>query len=246
MSSELTAFPAEVAAKLNTYVYRLIDPRNGETFYVGKGTGNRVFDHIRERVEEVDEDETSAKLRRIRDIHLAGFEVAHVIHRHGMDDATAFQVEAALMDAYSGLTNIPGGQSTSEFGAMHAREIISRYQAEPAVFQHNAMLISVNRSAADVSLYEATRYAWRVDRSKAEQADVVLSTLQGMIVGAFVADAWLEATEQNFPGREAVPGRYGFVGREAPEEIGRLYVGKRVPDEFRKPGAANPIKYTWR
>lgn len=25
-----------------------------------------------------------------------------------------------------------------------------------------------------------------------------------------------------------------------------LYVGKRVPDEFRKRGAANPIKYTWR
>lgn len=197
-------------------------------------------------VEEVDEDETSTKLRRIRDIHVAGFEVAHVIHRHGMDDATAFQVEAALMDAYSSLTNIVGGQSYAEFGAMHAREIISRYQAEPAVFQHNAMLISVNRSAADVSLYEATRYAWRVDRSKAQQADVVLSTLQGMIVGAFVADVWLEATEQNFPGREAVPGRYGFVGREAPEEIGRLYIGKRVPDEFRKPGAANPIKYTWR
>jgi hypothetical protein len=26
----------------------------------------------------------------------------------------------------------------------------------------------------------------------------------------------------------------------------QLYVGKRVPDEYRKPGAANPIKYTWR
>lgn len=246
MPSELTAFPPEVAAKLRTYVYRLIDPRNGETFYVGKGAGSRVFDHIREQVGEVDEDETSTKLRRIRDIHLGGFEVAHVIHRHGMDAATAFQVEAALMDAYPGLTNVAGGQGNSEFGAMHALEIIRRYQADPAVFEHKAMLISVNRSAADVSLYEATHYAWRVDRSKADQAEVILSTLQGMIVGAFVAEAWLEATEQNFPGREPVPGRYGFVGREAPAGIGRLYVGKRVPDEFRRPGAANPIKYTWR
>lgn len=25
-----------------------------------------------------------------------------------------------------------------------------------------------------------------------------------------------------------------------------MYVGKRVPDEYRKPGAANPIKYTWK
>ena len=41
------SFPPDVAAKLKTYVYRLIDPRNGETFDVGKGKGNRVFSHIR-------------------------------------------------------------------------------------------------------------------------------------------------------------------------------------------------------
>jgi len=28
-------------------------------------------------------------------------------------------------------------------------------------------------------------------------------------------------------------------------DIGGLYVGRRVPDEYRKRGAANPIKYTW-
>ena len=39
-------FPIAVASKLKTYVYRLIDPRNGETFYVGKGKGNRVFAHV--------------------------------------------------------------------------------------------------------------------------------------------------------------------------------------------------------
>ncbi len=40
-------FPIEVIAELKHYVYRLIDPRNGETFYVGKGQGNRVFQHIK-------------------------------------------------------------------------------------------------------------------------------------------------------------------------------------------------------
>jgi hypothetical protein len=39
----LNGFPPGVAEKLKTYVYRLIDPRNGETFYVGKGKGDRVF-----------------------------------------------------------------------------------------------------------------------------------------------------------------------------------------------------------
>jgi hypothetical protein len=42
-----------------------------------------------------------------------------------------------------------------------------------------------------------------------------------------------------------VPGRFGFVGREAPLEIQQQYLGKRVPDAYRKPGAANPIKYAW-
>ena len=37
---EFESFPAEVALRLKTYVYRLIDPRNGETFYVGKGQGD--------------------------------------------------------------------------------------------------------------------------------------------------------------------------------------------------------------
>ena len=38
-------FPKELAAKVDYYVYRLIDPRNGQTFYVGKGKNDRVFRH---------------------------------------------------------------------------------------------------------------------------------------------------------------------------------------------------------
>lgn len=238
------SFPPEVERKLKTYVYRLIDPRTGETFYVGQGRGNRVFAHIREE-RSLEGDELGNKLRQIREIRLAGFEVAHVIHRHGMDEQTAVEVEAALMDAYPGLSNIAGGVGSSDYGAMHAQEIIRRYSAEPAVFQHKALLISVNKSAAETSLLEATRYAWRIDRRKAQQAEVVLATVRGLIRGAFVADEWLDATAENFRGRVDAPGRLGFVGREAPADVQALYVGKRVPDEYRKRGASNPIRYTW-
>jgi hypothetical protein len=241
---EMDSFSPDVERKLKTYVYRLIDPRNGETFYVGKGQGNRVFSHIRAE-QNLEGDELDNKVKRIREIRLAGFEVGHVIHRHGMDEKTAFEVEAAIIDAYPGLTNLAGGAGSTDYGAMHAREIIRRYAAQPAVFRHKALLISVNRSAAEASLYEATRYAWKISRSKAMQADVILATVQGLIVGAFVADDWLEATAANFPGRSDVAGRLGFVGREASDAIKSLYVNKRVPDEFRKRGAANPIKYSW-
>lgn len=240
------AFTPEVAARLKTYVYRLIDPRNGETFYVGKGTGNRVFAHVRAESDlDGEQDEASNKLRRIRAIHLAGFEVAHVIHRHGMDEDTAFEVESALIEAYPGLTNEIGGTGGAEFGVMHAREIISKYAAEEAVFQHRALLISVNRTATANDLYQATRYAWRISLSRAREAQVVLATTQGLIVGAFVATEWREATVEHFPDREPMPGRMGFVGHQADQTLKNLYLLKRVPDVYRKRGAANPIKYTW-
>ena len=40
-------FPTSIHEKIGFYVYRLINPSNGETFYVGKGYVNRVFDHIK-------------------------------------------------------------------------------------------------------------------------------------------------------------------------------------------------------
>lgn len=240
------SFPPDVIRALKTYVYRLIDPRSGETFYVGKGKGNRVFAHVRDEGG-LEGDELDNKLKRIREIRVAGFEVAHVIHRHGMDDSTAMDVEAALIDAYPGLTNSAGGVGGNEFGAMHAKEIIRKYAADPAVFKHKALLININRTAAERSTYEATRFAWKISRKRAKEAEVILATFRGMIVDAFVADEWLDATLEHFPGRADAtsPGRLGFVGRQAPPEIRALYVGKRVPDSFRKQGAANPIKYTW-
>lgn len=34
----IEGFSSDVCSKIGFYVYRLIDPRNGQTFYVGKGT----------------------------------------------------------------------------------------------------------------------------------------------------------------------------------------------------------------
>ena len=68
------------------------------------------------------------RIKRIREIRLAGFEVAHVIHRHGMDERTAFEVEAALIDAYPGLTKITGGTG-GDYGLCTPRRL---FAATPA------------------------------------------------------------------------------------------------------------------
>jgi hypothetical protein len=118
-------FRKEVTDKLKYYVYRLIDPRNGETFYVGKGITNRVFDHAKGELGAKD-DVLTDKLRRIRKIIVDGFEVIHVIHRHGMDERQAYQVEAALIDAYPEVTNQIGGRASDDRGLMHAKQIEER------------------------------------------------------------------------------------------------------------------------
>ena len=92
-------FSKAVEERLKYYVYRLIDPRNRETFYVGKGVGTRVFAHAKGELG-VSEDELTNELKRIREIRLDGFEVTHVIHRHGMNEEMALEVEAALIDAF--------------------------------------------------------------------------------------------------------------------------------------------------
>ena len=118
-------FRPGVAEKLGFYVYRLVDPRNGETFYVGKGMKDRVFDHVNELPGLADESE---KRRRITSIRSDGMEPLHVIHRHGLEsEDEAFLVESVLMDAYPGLTNVTRGHGGHEYGPASTETLEARY-----------------------------------------------------------------------------------------------------------------------
>lgn len=122
-------------------------------------------------------------------------------------------------------------------------------QTEVAEFRHRAMFMRINqqyRAGASVEeLYEATRYCWKVSKSRAEKAEVILAVYQGEIKAAFIADEWLEATTENFPDRKSSPGRFGFNGHEASSDVQELYVGKRIPDKYKRRNDQSPFRYTY-
>lgn len=244
---KIKEFPSEVIQELNYYVYRLIDPRNGDTFYIGKGQGNRIFEHLKCLIsEDEDDDILDLKYQRIREITKSGLDVIHIIHRHGLDSSTAFHVEAALLDAFPGTANKVGGHYSNEIGPMNAYEILMRYKAETAEIKHKILLININRTVNDREVYDAVRFAWKLDVERAKKAEYVLALEKGIIVGVFKPTQWNLARKQYFPEFESHTNkRYGFIGEEAEKEIQELYLRKRIPEEFRKKGATNPIKYTY-
>lgn len=237
-------FSLEVISEIGFYVYRLIDPRNGSTFYVGKGKGNRVFAHMSGALAfEDDEDDISEKIGTIREIHKSGLEVIHVIHRHGLDSDTAFEVEAALIDAFPGLSNEVGGHGNRERGAMNALQIQNIYKAEVInEIAEKCLIIKIKQATIDFcggdlagAIYSATRKSWKLSMAKAQIADYVLSVMNGIVQEIYCDLEW-EIDEERAP-------RLMFEGKIAPNNIREKYLNKRIPPEFRKKGMASPCLY---
>jgi hypothetical protein len=255
----IDCFSNEVQEQLGYYVYRLIDPRNGNTFYVGKGDKNRVFAHVKGALKNdgaLDEDDGGLKTSTINEIHAANMEVLHIIHRHGMDEDTAFAVEAALIDAYPALANKISGQD-SDFGVMSAQEIETFYKSETVDFgSDKCVIIKIKQSRVDeFGYYDSVRYAWRAASERLNEADYVLCAVNGIVKKVYRTDGPWKALE---PGR-ITPGferfgmpdftrkpRYGFTGSEItdPKVTGR-YVNRALPQDMRKKGMANPVLYSW-
>lgn len=244
-SKHISGFSSKVLEHLEYYVYRLEDPETKRTFYVGKGTGNRIFDHARNALSASDNDGIlGLKTEEIKRIIDSGRQVNHIIHRHGMTEDVAYEVEAALIDSFKTLTNKVGGHGSNDRGPMTAEQIETQYAAPEAIFRHTAVLININRSrVAESNIYEAARFAWKISMKRASECELVLAVSDGLIRGVFRPVKWLSATEANFPGYEPMPTRKGFIGDEVSQEIRDLYLNKRIPDIYRKRGAANPIKY---
>lgn len=258
-ANKRNGFSDNVIKELKTYVYRLIDPRNGNTFYVGKGKGNRVFDHIKAEVSKdvlsksgEDNDDNDPKLDTIREIHAVGLEVIHVIHRHGMDDETALAVEAALIDCYPGLTNKQNGHGSNDYGVANALELEQRYSLdeydEPEDFEYIIIktteeqknyLIENNKVKSEAeALYEATRRAWKLKLENAgdtQKYPYVFASVKGVIQEVYKIKEWKDSSEES---------RIEFEGTMADESIRSLFINKRLPEKYMRKGMASPALYS--
>lgn len=79
--------------KKEYYVYALIDPRNNQYFYIGKGKGKRYLSHLKTKKW----DFNATKLDKIKEIQNNGYEVKIEILFPNIDEETAFELEMIII-----------------------------------------------------------------------------------------------------------------------------------------------------
>ena len=219
------------------YVYRLVDPRTFQTFYVGKGCGDRAVQHVYNVLSlyNKNEDAVSLKQQQIAEIMAAGKQVIIVIHRRGMTEKEAYEVEAALIDCYSGLTNIQEGHDCDR-GPITLDDLYTSINTpiytEPlekyVIVKITPEVIFANGG----SLYNSTRRAWRASLKRAKRYKYVLAVVNSIVREVYEVEDWYQDT----------PTRIAFTGKPTTDSISSLK-RKRIPNCYRKIGNANPFIY---
>lgn len=236
-------FPQHIIEKLKNYVYIYSDPRTNEVFYVGKGKGNRVFDHLKEKTE-------CAKVAYLDELLKNGVEPKIEILIHGIEDDSVLRIESAIIDLLGihTLTNRQVGFHSAEFGRMTLNQIESVYSKEPVEINDPIVLIRINQqfrySMTELELYDFTRGYWKMNMQRAQGAKYALSVYNGIVQEVYEIKAWLQAGDtMNVRGAVDVDNsRVEFVGKIAEKKVRNKYRYKSVEHYFKK-GNANPILY---
>ncbi len=251
-------FAPGVTEKIGYYVYLLIDPRDGATFYVGKGVGDRCFAHLTAaRVSSKDQAGDYLKLERIRAIEAAGGDLRIEVLRHGLDEATAFHVEAAAIDllGLDDLANAVAGHDASRWSVAHINAI---YGAKPVVIDpaHRVILIRAPRqyypTVSDEDLYQVARKWWRVDRRWTDPANrrspqFAFLVAAGVVRAVYRITGWEEPDDATIAEDPVRKGRRAFTGiRDLGMEDQYLFGDVTA---YLVTGGQNPIGYAnaaWR
>lgn len=253
MEMETLQFDEKTQAAVGYYVYMLINPEDKKPFYVGKGKGNRVFQHIQDAL---NSDIDTEKCDVIRDIISKGNKVEHIIICHGINnESEAYKIEAAVIDSLNFygccLTNAVNGHHSAESGLMTANEIKRLYSAESLnCIGKDCVIININgqysRGMGHDAIYGATKEIWRIGKDRIKGLKYVLSEYRGLIIEVFKVDEWYPK-ERPYNSNSKKAGQtytgYGFNGHIAEDEVRNKYINKSITHKKVK-GRSNPISYT--
>ena len=180
------------------YVYGLIDPRNKQIFYIGKGTKNRIFEHEKESLNNPDSDKL--KLKTIQGIKNEGLEVEKIIINSNLTEQEAFVAEASLINIYNyfsntKLTNIVSGHHSSEALSVDEFEKINgAIPLQENDIKHKILVIKINqlykRGMNEQSVYEIVRGIWRASIEKAKTVDYVFGVYNSLIIAVYKPSQW--------------------------------------------------------
>jgi len=255
------SFDEKTIDKLKAYVYALFDPLDHRPFYIGKGRGNRVFQHVEGAILEDKESNKYDKIREIRSRNQNN-KVKHSVIRHGMSDEVAFEVESALIDLANktgaNLTNEVTGHNSIEIGMMSADDIIRKYNAQPLnELHHSVVIININKkyklvrdealqvnanySGKDL-IYESVKQAWVIGKRR-DTVEYVLAEYKGIIVEVYeVIEVNTNGQSEKWYPVSGYKNRWGFHGKLATNNVREIYLNKSIA-HHKKRGAANPLRY---
>ena len=236
-------FPKNVIENLKNYVYIYSDPITEKIFYVGKGKGNRVFDHLKDKKE-------CEKVTYLKELLEKGLKPNIEILIHGIEDDSVLRIESAIIDllGIKNLTNKQVGFKSAEFGRMTVKQIISAYSKQKVQIEESVILIRINQhfrySMTEMELYDFTRGYWKINIDRAKNAKYAFAVYNGIIQEVYEIKTWLKAGESmSVRGKiEIIEDRAEFIGNIAEENTRRKYKYKSVEEYFKK-GNANPIMY---
>lgn len=140
------------------------------------------------------------------------------------------------LDAYAAAQVSPSA-SVARGERHRAGEDTETMDVEPA---HRLLYIKVRRQTVEErGLYEAVRGIWKVDPARARNAEWVVAVVDKVCRGVFEAHSWARSARN--------PQRFEFVGRQLDpgSEVARRYVGKLIPEQYRRRGMASPVLYGW-
>lgn len=229
-------FSNAVCERIGYYVYILKDPRNDTIFYVGKGKGNRLFQHVQcALVNATDND----KYNLIREIHKDGKEVEHFILRHGLEEKLSLEIESTIIDllGIENLTNSVKGHDTWERGLKTVDEVFQHYDAKAVTFDEPCIIININRlytrGISDQKLYDSTRASWILG-VKRDRAKYAIASYRGLVREVYAIEKWQPNGD-----------RWEFIGKVAEDKIRDKYLNQSLENYIKK-GGQNPIRYTFK